>query len=104
MYKENKRWNKNEQELQTKYNRFRIKEVARLAEKLQMDPQLEVRRKERICKWCYYHVQGALQTFTDTQCAKCQKIMRFSTSNIDRLCKECAEETNSCKHCGGEMD
>lgn len=104
MHKENKKWNYNEQEFQTLSNRSRIGSIMKLAKKLSLDEDILKRRGEQICKLCYYKVEGALFAFTDTSCGKCKKELTFPSSNVDRLCFECAKVTESCKHCGGELD
>ena len=58
------------------------------------------------CRCCYYINcdRAAFQAFTTVNCRNCGKEMVFPTSHTDRLCPECANELNLCKHCGSSMD
>jgi hypothetical protein len=100
----NKKWDKHESEWATKMNKWKIKDMRELLNKLDNDPDTEKRKERQICKYCHYNIRMALQAFTDTQCGKCDTPMTFSNSDTGILCKRCATMFESCTHCGGEMD
>lgn len=104
MNHKNKQWNEEEKKRVTTRNNWYIKDLRKLLNEIDTDPKKEKREKEHFCRVCYYKNVVSMQAFTDTQCGKCEKDITFSNSNVDLLCKDCAVETNSCAHCGGEID
>ena len=58
------------------------------------------------CKYCSYikttRIGGS--AMTESECGLCEKMMVFSSTVVDRLCRDCAERNLLCKHCGGDID
>lgn len=67
------------------------------------DPENASRINSQTCVVCFYAWGMAGQAFTETNCAKCEKLMQFSETDTDMLCKPCALESRLCKKCGSDM-
>ncbi|MNJ90277.1 hypothetical protein D3C87_78720 [compost metagenome] len=104
MIHKNKSWNEKEKDRITIRNNWYVKDIRKLLNEIDTDPKKEKRTQRHICKLCFYKTVISMQAFTDTQCGKCDKKMTFSNSDVNLLCDDCAEDSNSCSHCGGEMN
>lgn len=91
----------NETSLKQTYRESYIK----LAFNLLHDPDKKIRQQERLCSICYYREPGfAGQAFTDKACCNCNKVVRYSTTNTNKLCEKCAEGLRACIHCGADIN
>lgn len=68
------------------------------------DTKSEQRLKEQECVICYYSTRLEGQAFTHSTCKSCFMPTMFSTTDIDLLCKGCAEKEGLCKHCGADIN
>ena len=101
---ENKQWTKEEQIIKTKENKMKKSEIINLAKRIMEDARVNKRMEEQLCLLCMYKEVGAFQAITSSNCTKCGKKIKNPTTDTDSLCRTCAKETNSCRHCGGEID
>lgn len=62
------------------------------------------RWKVQECQRCYYNGKVGGQMITHSKCKSCEKELQFPSTNVDRLCIECAREQQVCKHCGADME
>lgn len=104
MYRSNIKWDKEEKERVTRLNGYRIQDMRDLLSKIDNDPKGERRIKEQTCRYCFYHSTLSMSAFTNCECGRCGVEMTFPSSSVDVLCESCAIITNSCKHCGGQID
>jgi ribosomal protein S27E len=82
-----------------------IESTIKLAEDFKTDPNKSERVAACLCKLCYYRGGGwAGQAFTYRDCMRCHIEQAYSSTNTDVLCKECAQISKLCKHCGGDME
>ena len=68
------------------------------------DAEQEKRLAEQLCKFCYYvssWIGGA--AMTEANCGLCDKTTMYSSTNVDVVCKSCAESHKLCVHCGSDM-
>ena len=81
------------------------KQILERAEAISKDMEKDQRRKDQLCKICFY-TSGIIagQAFTDKDCESCGKTQTFSSTYTDKLCKQCAESNNCCKHCMSKME
>ena len=79
------------------------KDQVKLSEKIVYDPDKKARLAKQECVVCFYYprVGGAMISFSN--CGLCGKEMRFPSTNVDKLCPECAKEHRLCKHCGADI-
>lgn len=86
----------------TRRQSLKLENLLKKAELIKADLDKKKRTAAHICVLCYYHTEGtlAMQAFTDTNCSLCDKEMRFSSSAIDKICNDCAEENKLCVECG----
>lgn len=84
---------------------FSTKMILRRAHDFEEDVKKEWRIKFQNCKFCTY-LEGSLgaSVLTNSTCAICGKPILNSSTNIDKLCIDCAKEYQLCAHCGGTMD
>lgn len=104
MRRSNKKWSKQEKEFKTNMNQLKIKEIKKLADQIENDPNKVERNDQQICKVCFYHKKVALCVMTLYNCGVCDDEILHSNSDVDKLCQRCATMHEACKHCGGEMD
>lgn len=81
------------------------KRIMNLAESLKEDPRKSERRKNALCKLCFYNgsrIGGAAMTFQP--CGICGEDMCFGNTATDSVCPECAFQNDLCKHCGGDIE
>lgn len=89
----------------TFYAKKRIADTIKLANKFTNDPDRITRLEKSECPVCYYidaRIGGAMMT--TVQCALCDEIMQFPSTNTDILCDACAKRTGLCKHCGADVN
>lgn len=87
------------------YHIERINELATWVLHFNSDPFKSDRIKEQTCKFCFYHPPAmSFQAFTHHKCDICKEELIFPNSDINHVCKPCANEHNLCIHCGGDLD
>jgi len=52
------------------------------------------------CNDCLMNDCWGGSAMTDSNCEICGKQMTFGSTNVDKLCDECANDNNKCKQCG----
>jgi len=102
----NSKWDQDKSKRETHFNNQSVKKLNLKLQNYNYDMNIFKRQENQICKYCSYvnNDRMAFQAFTNTNCSICDKEIIFATSNIDKVCPECAKENNICKHCGAEMD
>lgn len=69
------------------------------------DPRKAERLAAQQCNRCFYFTgRIAGQAFTNSKCGACGLEMQFSSTDVNRLCKECAVENNACERCMVDID
>ncbi len=64
-------------------------------------------RKNKLeCKRCFYMRQGRIggTAITQQSCGICEKVIMYSSTNTDAMCKECAEKYQLCVYCGADQE
>lgn len=56
---------------------------------------------DNLCDNCVGRL--ASQAFSSRECIKCDSEVITSTTPCDRLCTDCSEKLNKCKHCGKSL-
>ena len=69
------------------------------------DPEQKERRKAGECKTCYYihHSRMGGAAMTTRPCGICHMPVTYSSTNTDKLCMDCAQTHQLCKHCGADV-
>lgn len=85
-------------------NRDIVKHYIKKAEEYKSDKNREERLKACECIVCYgsSRIGGAAITFSS--CSICKADLNSGNTNIDMLCKKCANDNGLCKHCGSDID
>ncbi len=68
------------------------------------DKQKKGRQEKQECRICFYGMKAGGSVSTSALCGLCDKEMRFGSTCVDVLCKECAKEHRLCHHCGGDVE
>jgi len=84
----------------------RMDGIIELARKLETDPECEQRIQKGLCRMCYYGSGTRLSGAAVTQraCICCGEVQTYGSTDTDALCLPCAQETELCKHCGGDRE
>lgn len=68
----------------------------------------DTRRDERIesceCVACFYTPECGGSAMSNRECGLCGRPIYSGSTNVDVICKQCAQENRLCKHCGGDID
>lgn len=69
------------------------------------DKDKEARLVAKECLVCYY-ADGRLGgcAMTNANCANCDEITTFGSTDVNILCKPCAEKLRLCVHCGADIE
>lgn len=91
----------------TKY--FNKKIIEKQTEKLlkyYSDQDKKERKKEGLCKFCYYYNYDRIGgcAITIKKCENCGTEMSFGSTATDMYCLDCAINNGFCKQCGQKMD
>jgi len=73
------------------------------AKKLTEDPDKNLRLIEQKCISCYYRGLVAGNAMTINNCNSCGVELKFSNTDVDRLCHTCAADHELCRKCGGDI-
>lgn len=73
-------------------------------QKLLTDPDKIKRISEQECVICYYGSKIGGAAMTNSNCGLCDTVMRFGSTCVDKLCKDCADKHKLCKHCGADIN
>lgn len=71
-----------------------------------LDAEAKVRRKESICKTCWYILRpkSGGRVPTRTHCELCDCVIVSPTTATDKLCEKCAKDYQLCKECGADLN
>lgn len=75
-----------------------------LAHKLETDPERDQRLRECLCRMCYYGSRLGGAAIKSEPCMCCGAVQTYGSTNTDALRLTCAQETELCKHCGGDRE
>lgn len=91
--------------LATNQSKKYIENTIKRAENLKNDPQKEDRLSRHLCRSCFYiynsRIGGA--AITETECGLCSTKMIFSSTAVNIICSDCAENKKLCVQCGGKI-
>ena len=73
-------------------------------EKFFTDLEKIKRIAEQECVLCYYNSKIGGAAMTNSDCGLCEKAMMFGSTNVDKLCADCAKNHDLCKHCGADIN
>ncbi len=83
----------------------RYQEFTRMA----LDAKADSKQKQRLayheCKVCFYlssRVGGS--AITESNCTVCDAPISNASTNVDKVCRACAEKYRLCVHCGGDLE
>jgi len=62
------------------------------------------RQNKQECQVCFYSMKVGGAAMTSSKCGICQTILSFGSTNVDRVCMNCATKHRLCKHCGGDIE
>ena len=97
------RFNKASIESATTMSKARMDSTLKLAEKYTADPDRKQRAERQLCKPCYYGSRMAGQAFTNKPCDCCGEMQTYSSTDTDKLCRNCAVEHKVCRHCSAKI-
>ena len=87
----------------TNIARSKIFDTIQRAKDIEHDSRANERLLACLCKACFYFPTIAGAAITDRPCMCCEKTVTYSNTNTDKLCMDCAEKHDLCKHCGGDL-
>ena len=102
----NPKWSLVRNEVDVNQHKYHIDGMRIRLEDFDRDSDKKARLEAQECKYCWYintqRLGGA--AITNTNCSVCGKEMVFGSTNVDKVCKECAKEHELCKHCGTDLN
>lgn len=88
----------------TEMARLRVKHVLDLAEQISTDARKAERLKRQECKGCFYGSRLGGAAITQRACMCCAQMQSYGSTATDVLCMPCAQKSELCKHCGGDIE
>ena len=90
---------------ETERGKDRVSYYRSMLKKIDEDKEKERRLEQSECFLCFYEksrIGGS--ACTQVQCAFCNKVLSSGTTNIDKMCVDCAKKAGLCKHCGADVN
>lgn len=97
------RFDKASVELATTMSKARVESALRAAKKFSTDPDRKARLTAQLCLPCFYGSRMAGQAFTNKPCDCCGEMQTYSSTDTDKLCRNCAVEHSVCRHCSANI-
>lgn len=68
------------------------------------DPEREKRLKAQECILCFYSLKAGGSAVSYVVCGLCDEEVGSGSTNVPRLCPDCARAHRLCGHCGGDLE
>lgn len=68
------------------------------------DPRESDRLAAQECRPCFYSSKAGGAACSSSDCGGCGATVRSGSTNVPRLCKDCARKLRLCRHCGADIN